>query len=160
MNFLKNILFIFLLTSSLLYSANAAQNYQGSSTPAIENANAEFKQSKDGIILGGELTAFGIKCLFSAATTSTESKENSNKKSTKRIADAVGDAAEAGALTFMGVIYTLIGLPILIYSGYKYKQQAKKKSKDDDQQIALDRNNATSVSSVNASSGLYTIHSF
>ncbi len=141
MNFLKNILFIFLLTSSLICSANAAQDYQGSSTPAIENANAESQPSKDGIILGGELTAFGIKCLISAATTPTESKET-NKKSTKRIADAVGDAAEAGALTFMGVIYTLIGLPILIYSGYKYKQQAKNEQTNKESKIALDRSNA------------------
>jgi hypothetical protein len=58
-----------------------------------------------------------------SATNPNEAKNKSSKKSKESIGDAVGGAVEAGKLTFMGVICTLIGLPILIYNGYKYSQQ-------------------------------------
>jgi hypothetical protein len=141
MNFLKNILFVFLLTSSLICSANAAQNSSTFSKfeskfdnidfykniVANKSNDTEVEPGKDGIILGSGLTVFGIMCLMSA-TSSNESKDKSNKKSSDSIGDAVGDAVEAGKLTFMGVVCTLIGLPILIYNGYKYSQQAQEKT--------------------------------
>jgi hypothetical protein len=136
MNFLKNILFVFLLTSSLICSANAAQNSSTFSKfeskfdnidfykniVANKSSDTEAEPGKDGIILGSGLTVFGIMCLMSA-TNPNEAKNKSSKKSKESIGDAVGGAVEAGKLTFMGVICTLIGLPILIYNGYKYSQQ-------------------------------------
>ena len=149
MNFLKNILFIFLLTSSLLCSANAAQNHQVSSKVESKLDNIDFYKNsvankttaqpeEKGIVLGSELTVFGIMCLMSATASPTEAKDKSNKKSAESIGDAMGNAVEAGALTVMGVICTLIGLPILIYNGYKYSQ-AQQDQKQDEQKITLEK---------------------
>lgn len=150
MNFLKNILFIFLLTSSLICSANAAQNHQVSSKVESKLDNIDFYKNsvanktaaqpgEKGIVLGSELTVFGIMCLMSATASPTEDKDKSNKKSAESIGDAMGNAVEAGALTVMGVICTLIGLPILIYNGYKYSQ-AQQDQKQDEQKVALEKN--------------------
>ncbi|WP_173475165.1 hypothetical protein [Fibrobacter succinogenes] len=149
MNFLKNIIFIFLLTSSLLCSANAAQNHQVSSKVESKLDNIDFYKNsvankttaqpeEKGIVLGSELTVFGIMCLMSATASPTEAKDKSNKKSAESIGDAMGNAVEAGALTVMGVICTLIGLPILIYNGYKYSQ-AQQDQKQDEQKITLEK---------------------
>lgn len=149
MNFLKNIIFIFLLTSSLLCSANAAQNHQASSKVESKLDNIDFYKNsvtnkttaqpeEKGIVLGSELTVFGIMCLMSATASPTEAKDKSNKKSAESIGDAMGNAVEAGALTVMGVICTLIGLPILIYNGYKYSQ-AQQDQKQDEQKITLEK---------------------
>lgn len=150
MIFLKNIIFIFLLTSSLLCSANAAQNHQVSSKVESKLDNIDFYKNsvanktaaqpgEKGIVLGSELTVFGIMCLMSATASPTEAKDKSNKKSAESIGDAMGNAVEAGALTVMGVICTLIGLPILIYNGYKYSQ-AQQDQKQDEQKVALEKN--------------------
>lgn len=150
MIFLKNIIFIFLLTSSLLCSANAAQNHQVSSKVESKLDNIDFYKNsvanktaaqpgEKGIVLGSELTVFGIMCLMSATASPTEDKDKSNKKSAESIGDAMGNAVEAGALTVMGVICTLIGLPILIYNGYKYSQ-AQQDQKQDEQKVALEKN--------------------
>ena len=150
MNFLKNILFIFLLTSSLICSANAAQHHQVSSKVESKLDNIDFYKNsvanktaaqpgEKGIVLGSELTVFGIMCLMSATASPTEAKDKSNKKSAESIGDAMGNAVEAGALTVMGVICTLIGLPILIYNGYKYSQ-AQQDQKQDEQKVALEKN--------------------
>jgi len=149
MIFLKNIIFIFLLTSSLLCSANAAQNHQVSSKVESKLDNIDFYKNsvankttaqpeEKGIVLGSELTVFGIMCLMSATASPTEAKDKSNKKSAESIGDAMGNAVEAGALTVMGVICTLIGLPILIYNGYKYSQ-AQQDQKQDEQKITLEK---------------------
>ena len=149
MNFLKTIIFIFLLTSSLLCSANAAQNHQVSSKVESKLDNIDFYKNsvankttaqpeEKGIVLGSELTVFGIMCLMSATASPTEAKDKSNKKSAESIGDAMGNAVEAGALTVMGVICTLIGLPILIYNGYKYSQ-AQQDQKQDEQKITLEK---------------------
>ena len=150
MIFWKNIIFIFLLTSSLLCSANAAQNHQVSSKVESKLDNIDFYKNsvanktaaqpgEKGIVLGSELTVFGIMCLMSATASPTEAKDKSNKKSAESIGDAMGNAVEAGALTVMGVICTLIGLPILIYNGYKYSQ-AQQDQKQDEQKVALEKN--------------------
>lgn len=150
MIFLKNIIFIFLLTSSLLCSANAAQNHQVSSKVESKLDNIDFYKNsvanktaaqpgEKGIVLGSELTVFGIMCIMSATASPTEDKDKSNKKSAESIGDAMGNAVEAGALTVMGVICTLIGLPILIYNGYKYSQ-AQQDQKQDEQKVALEKN--------------------
>ena len=150
MNFLKNILFIFLLTSLLICSANAAENHQVSSKVESKLDNIDFYKNsvanntaaqpgEKGIVLGSELTVFGIMCLMSATASPTEAKDKSNKKSAESIGDAMGNAVEAGALTVMGVICTLIGLPILIYNGYKYSQ-AQQDQKQDEQKVALEKN--------------------
>jgi len=149
MIFLKNIIFIFLLTSSLLCSANAAQNHQVSSKVESKLDNIDFYKNsvanktaaqpgEKGIVLGSELTVFGIMCLMSATASPTEAKDKSNKKSAESIGDAMGNAVEAGALTVMGVICTLIGLPILIYNGYKYSQ-AQQDQKQDEQKITHEK---------------------
>ena len=151
MNFLKNILFIFLLTSSLICSANAAQHHQVSSKVEskidnidIHNNSIANKSNKTavqpeekGIVLGSELTVFGIMCIMSATASPTEAKNQSNKKSA--IGEAAENAVKSGTLTVMGVICTLIGLPILIYNGYKYRQ-AQQDQKQDEQKITLEKN--------------------
>ncbi len=146
MIFLKKIIFIFLLTSSFLCYANAAQKHQVSSkveskldnidfyTNSVTN-NTEANPEEKGIVLGGELTIFGIMCIMSATASITEAKDKSDKKSTESFGDAMGNAVKAGALTVMGVFCTLIGLPILVYNGYKYSQ-----AQQDEQKNALEKN--------------------
>ena len=151
MNFLKNILFIFLLTSSLICSANAAQNHlvPSKAESKIDNINfhnnsianksnkTAVQPEEKGIVLGSELTVFGIMCIMSATASPTEAKNQSNKKSA--IGEAAENAIKSGTLTVMGVICTLIGLPILIYNGYKYRQ-AQQDQKQDEQKITLEKN--------------------
>lgn len=152
MNFLKNILFIFLLTSSLICSANAAQHHQVSSKVKsnIDNINfhnnstanksnkTEAQPEEKGIVLGSELTIFGIMCIMSATASPTETKNQSNKKSAESFGEAAENALKSGTLTVMGVICTLIGLPILIYNGYKYRQ-AQQDQKQNEKKIALEK---------------------
>ena len=151
MNFLKNILFIFLLTSSLICSANAAQHHQVSSKVESKIDNIDFHNNsianksnkteaqpeEKGIVLGSELTVFGIMCIMSA-TNPSETKDKSNKKSAESIGEAAENAVESGKLTVMGIICTLIGLPILIYNGYKYRQ-AQQDQKQDEKKITLEK---------------------
>ena len=151
MNFLKNILFIFLLTSSLICSANAAQNHlvPSKAESKIDNINfhnnsianksnkTAVQPEEKGIVLGSELTVFGIMCIMSATASPTEAKNQSNKKAAS--GEAAENAVKSGTLTVMGVICTLIGLPILIYNGYKYRQ-AQQDQKQDEQKITLEKN--------------------
>ena len=152
MNFLKNILFIFLLTSSLICSANAAQHHQVSSkveskidnidihnnSTANKSNKTEAQPEEKGIVLGSELTVFGIMCIMSATASPTEAKDKTNKKSAESIGEAAENAVKSGTLTVMGVICTLIGLPILIYNGYKYRQ-AQQDQKQDEKKITLEK---------------------